>query len=272
MTSARDRKVFSKVGFPKTPDFNMFLDHAEVHQTQAQHDVLVLSFKGAIVNHATKKITSGDPVIFKWSTGQNLEQEFVGFVHTIEKNVTTNNLFTKIICINNSELLKESSKQVHRPQTADKIVHSIAYKSGFYPDVVKHSLMNESIAQAGQSNWQIMRQLASKTGYALRASNTTVVFKPKEYIIKEKYKNAPVFKHYPMGPRGLIGQQTLLSFTAQDSTKTPEHGSQGDLPLILHNSNGKEYNFKPNWKTQGVSNHSVFTGAPNGWNDVYGGN
>ena len=272
MTSIRERRVFWKIGFPNSPDFDMFLHSAEVHQTQEQHDVLILSFKGSIENHTTKKVRSGDPVVFKWATGENLEQDFVGFVHTVEKNITPNNTFTKIICMNNSELLKESSKQVHRPQTADKIVHSIAHKSGFYPEVVKHSLINESIAQAGQSHWQVMRQLASKTGYALRASNTTVIFKPKEHIINEKYRNAPVFTHYSKGARGMVSQQTLLSFTAQDSTKTPEHRSQGDLPLVLHNSDGKEYKFSPNWKTKSTSAHSVFTESPKGWNDVYGGN
>lgn len=272
MTSAIERKVSWKVGFPNSPDFSMFLHYAEVHQTQEQHDVLVLSFKGSIERHSTKKVKSGDPVQFIWATGENLTQEFVGFVHTIEKNVTANNTFTKIICMNNSELLKESSKQVHRPQTADKIIYSIARKTGFYADVSKHSLINESIAQAGQSHWQLMRQLASKTGFALRASNTTVTFKPKEHIINEKYRHAPVFRHYVKGPRGLVGHQTLLTFTAQDSTKTPEYGSQGDLPLVLHNSDGKEYSFKSNWKTKNNSAHSVFTQAPKGWNDVYGGN
>lgn len=249
----------------------MFLAYAEVHQTQGQHDVLTLSFKGSINIHTKTPVKSGDPIQFTWSTGEHLVQEFVGFVHTIEKNVTPNNTFTKVICINNSEILKESSKQVHRPQTADNIIHGIAVSKGFYPDIHKHSLINEGIAQAGQSHWQLMRQLASKTGYALRASNTTIVFKPKEHIINEKYKTAPTFRHYTRGPRGLISQQTLLSFTALDSTRTPEYGSQGDLPLILHHSDGTEYNFNSNWKTKSVSSHSVFDHTPQGWNDVYKG-
>lgn len=231
--------------------------------------MLILSFKGSIERHSTKPVKSGDPVQFIWSTGENASQEFVGFVHTVEKNVTANNTFTKIICINNSEALKESSKKVHRPQAADGVVKSIAMSKGFYPDVEAHSLVNESIAQAGQSHWQLMRQLASKTGYALRASNTNIMFKPKESIIKDKYRHAPVFRHHTLGPRALVGHQTLLSFTAQDSKKTPEYESQGDLSLTLHNASGEEYSFSPNWKTKSVSIQSVFKQTPSSWNSVY---
>lgn len=250
----------------------MFLHHAEVHQTQEQHDILVLLFKGAIELHSNKPVKSGDPVRFKWSTGQNLEQEFVGFVHTIEENITANNLFTKIICINNSEILKESSKKVYRDQTADKIVYNLAKSKGFYPEIEKHSLISETVAQAGQSHWQLMKNLAQKTGYALRAVNTTVVFKPREQIIKEKYRTAPTFKHFPMGPRGLVGQQTLLSFTALNATKTPEYGSQGDLPLVVHENTGRRHSFESNWKTKSISSQSVFTETPPNWNSVYKGN
>jgi len=231
--------------------------------------MLEIHFKGAIDRHSTNIVRVGDPIKFTWKS-EHKSATFVGFVHTIEKNNTLNNVFTKIVCVNNSNVLKDTKKKIYKNLSADRIIMEIAKENGMHSDTSQHPLVIPNLVQAGQSDLQFMRHLAQKTGYVLRVSNTTIEFKPTEQYIYEHMHNAPVFYHFDVAPRALVAQQTLLSFTALDSLATPEYGSQGDIGMIMHDKNGNVHRFDKNHRLDQGSPKSVTSLPSYNWNNTYG--
>jgi hypothetical protein len=247
----------------------MYIYFAEVFQAEGKHDVAELHFKGSIDRHSTNLVRAGDPVKFTWSVDHR-STVFVGFVHTVEKNNTVDNVFTKITCINNSHILKSTTKKVYKNLTADRIVREIAQRNNMAADVATHPLVINNMVQAGQSDLQFLQHLAHKTGYVIRVSNTNIEFKPREQFIYEHLKKAPSFHHFDLAPSSLRPQQTLLSFTAQDSVPTPEHGSQGDVGLAIHDQDGNNYRFNKGHNLDQGSPSSIPLNIPINWKATYG--
>lgn len=265
MPSFIERTVSYKITFPASPDFSMYLATAELVQKEESHDMLTLYFKGTLTHHSTLPVKKSDPVKFVWKSGVDTST-FIGFVHAIEKIKTTGNVFTKVTCINNSALLKKSSRKVHKNKTADSIAKTIASELKFTVDSSIHPLTHSRIAQAGQSYWQILRQLAKQTGFALRAENTEIIFKSKEKIIKDKSGTAPIFVSFNAAPSGAQGLQSLLTFNALESDLAPE-GGQGDAGMIIYGTNGTKYTFDSEYSLTGTDGE-VF--PIDGWNSNYG--
>lgn len=242
MSTNIERDISYTVTFPNSTKFSMYLANAELEQVAGKHDILTLNFKGSLRRGTKNYVNKKDPVKFTWKVGK-LSRTFIGYVQIIEKNNTAGNTFTKIVCINNSSKLKRTSKKVYINQTADRIVKTIAKNTiGFKAFAHKHPYKYARFAQSGQSNWQILRQLAKQTGYALRAENTTIIFKPQSLIISEKVKKAPVFIHYERAPKGAVSFQSLMSFTGIDSQESPEIG-HGDVGISVHGPLGQRFAF-----------------------------
>jgi len=269
LTSAIERQARWDVEFPRSPDFSMYMFFAEVSQSEGNHDIAEFHFKGAIDRHSYNMVKAGDPVKFTWSVDRR-STVFVGFVHTIEKNNTGDNVFTKIICINNSHILKNTTKKVYKNLTADRIVRDIAQRNGMFADVSAHPFVMATLVQSGQSDLQFLKHLAHKTGYVLRVSNTDIEFKPREQFIYEHLKKAPSFIHFDLAPRGLRAQQTLLSFTALDSVPTPEYRSQGDVGMAIHDRDGRLHRFDSKHNLNNGSARSLPLNIPDEWNNTYG--
>jgi len=268
MSAVIDRFVNWEVSFPNSPDFYMSLLNAELTQKQESHDVLVLQFKGSIERHTKNEVKQGDPIKFVWYTRHHTST-FVGFVHAIEKDTTLGNTFTKVIAVNNSEILKKTGKELFKNQTPDSIVSYICGENRLTANTTLYPYSYPTVAQAGQSYWQLFRRLAKATGFALRAENTEVIFQDQDRIIADKLSTAPVFVHFTMGPMGLAAQQTLISFTALDSKNAPEL-NQGDLGISVSGTDGNSYTFN---RGHSVTNGSSFmnpVSLPSNWQETYG--
>jgi hypothetical protein len=268
MSASIERQINWDYVFPQTPDFYMPVLSAELVQKQGAHDVLILRFKGALQRHSGSPIKTGEPIQFTWKSGVN-SCTFVGFVHTIEKNTTAGNTFTKIICVNNSEMLKKSGKRIFKNVTADQVAASIAKENDLSCDTSRHPYEHKHIAQAGQSYWQLLRRLSKSTGYALRAENTDLIFKNPDKIIAEKIATAPVFVHNDLGPPGLIANQTLISFTALDSKNSAEV-DQGDLGISVSGTDGTTYTFETSRKIDNGYSFGDTITTSNTWQETYG--
>jgi len=253
-----ERPLYLGVVFPRTPMFKKTIAQAELHQAEGSHDVLSLVFKGVLDKNKDGILKKGDPVAFTWGTGTNKEL-FIGFIELIEKNVTVNRSTLRVVCINNSSVFRVPSKKVYKNHTADKVARILANEQGFEAQVEPHTFVHTNLSQSGQTNWQLLKHLSAKTGYALRAENKTLIFKPKHSIVSEKIASAPVFIHFNTVPPGAQGMQTLLSFTALDSVSSPGTNS-GDMGIEMHNNDGNRYAFDS--KT-GLPSHIYPGGAVN---------
>jgi len=263
-----ERNLYWGVEFPKTPRFKKTIAQATLTQSEASHDILILIFKGVFDKNRDAIIQKGDPVKFTWGTGAHREV-FVGFIELIEKNSTIDRNSIKVVCINNSSVLRVPSKKVYKNVTADRVARICAYETGLAASVEPHPFIHGNLSQSGQTHWQLLGHLAKKTGYALRVENKTLIFKPRHKIIKDKLENAPVFYRFYTFPSGAKGMQTILSFTALDSIESPAL-NHGDVGLELHNRQGNRYGFNSG---TGVHKDYTFGGAVNtteDWGKVHG--
>lgn len=182
-----------EVSFPKTPNFELVLIGAELHQEIEAHDVLILTFKGKPRKDETT-IVSSDPVQFIYSSGANTST-FEGYVYEIDPAATMQAHVTQIWCVSASSVLKDSTQEIYKNVTADQVIAKIAKKQGLKAVTQRHPRLRETIVQAGQTDWQLLRRLAKQTGFALKAENTTVFFMSKNKIFQDKKARAPYFKY-----------------------------------------------------------------------------
>lgn len=214
------------VSFPKTPNFELMLLGAELYQEVESHDVLILTFKGKPRKEGTT-IVSSDPVQFIYSSGPN-QSTFEGYVYEIDPASTMMAHVTQIWCVSASSVLKDSTQEIYKKVTADQVISKIAKRQGLMAVTQRHPRLRETIVQAGQTDWQLLRRLAKQTGFALKAENTTVFFMSKNKIFQDKKARAPYFKYKD----GITKQQrsvgTCLEFEPVVSDDAIELGVRVD--------------------------------------------
>jgi hypothetical protein len=224
-TGSAYRSDFS-VSFRKAPNFELMLIGAELHQEIETHDVLILTFKGKPRKEDTS-IVSGDPVKFDYSSGAT-KSTFEGYVYEIDPASTMMAHVTQIWCASASSVLKDSTQEIYKKVTADQVVAKIAKRQGLKSVSQRHPRLRETIVQAGQTDWQLLRRLAKQTGFALKAENTTIFFMSKNKIFQDKKDKAPYFKYKD----GITKQQrsvgTCLEFRPVVSDDAIELGVRVD--------------------------------------------
>ena len=181
------------VFFPKTPNFELLLLGAELHQEIETHDVLILTFKGKPRKDETT-IVSSDPVQFTYSSGPN-RSTFEGYVYEIDPAATMMAHVTQVWCVSASSVLKDSTQEIYKKVTADQVIAKIARRQGLNAVTQRHPRLRETVVQAGQTDWQLLRRLAKQTGFALKAENTTIFFMSKNKIFQDKKARAPYFRY-----------------------------------------------------------------------------
>ena len=96
--------------FPKSPDMELILIGAELHQDPDEHDRLVLHYKG---KPATRKnsIVSGDPIVFTYRSGK-LKSTWNGYIHHIRQDNSQQSGNTDIVCVGASWVLKNTDQKI----------------------------------------------------------------------------------------------------------------------------------------------------------------
>lgn len=230
-----EQAFFTKytVTFPKTPDLDtdIGLVGAELYQAIEEHDRLILHFKGKPNNKETV-LAYGDPVIFEYQSGKT-KYKFYGTIYQLNPDNTpqVNNL--SVICISASEDLKNTDQDIYKNVTADQVVSKIAAKKNMKPVTQRHPRVRKSIAQAGQSYWQLLRRLARQTGFALRAENTNLIFMSKDKIFQTKKKFAPYFNYEGNVTKEVVNKAeslfgTIIYFNPRVSDNSAEMGTNVD--------------------------------------------
>lgn len=217
-----ERGMRRSANFPNTPYFPLPLVSARLVQKPNAHDVLFLTFAGKI-NDSTIRLVSGDPVVFSYSVG-SLSNNWVGYVSSIRP-ITSGDNLTEVFCISPSYLMKNTSQKIFKNVTADAVVKKICSKYGFKAVTQRHPRVFPSIAQAGQSDWQMLRMLAKKTGFMLKVEGTTIYFMSKDKISSSSKKSAQYFyaetRENASRPISNIG--TLIKFNPFISDESPDN-------------------------------------------------
>jgi hypothetical protein len=216
-----ERASSREVIFQLNPQFPLTLLNATLTQKFNSHDILVLVYAGKIED-SSSFIGSGDPVSFKYSGGET-EVVWVGHVHkiipdTIESNSTT------VVCVSPTYLLKTTAQKIYKNTTADQVVKKIAAKYGMKAVTQRHPRVFTSIAQAGQSEWQLLRRLAKQTGFALKVEGTTIYFMSKNKLSTASKSKASYFFKENAAPTSRVVQQmgSIFSFSIEISDEAPD--------------------------------------------------
>jgi hypothetical protein len=215
--SFHDRNVL----FIKTPDFPLFLITATLDQKTNSHELLTLTFAGKLTSDSTN-VVSGDPVQFTWSSDFGTST-FVGYVHSIKPTDINANV-TEIYCVSPSYLLKNTDQKVYKNVTADAVVSKIAAKYGLKAITQRHPRVFPSLVNAGQSEWQFLKQLANLTGFLLKTEGTTIYFMSKSKLEAASRKGAPYFYKEDQNPASRFASSfgSIVSFTSTLSDDAPD--------------------------------------------------
>lgn len=231
---------FFAVELPKSPDLQLFLVGANLHQAAERHERLNLYFKGVPIDESIS-MASGDPVIFKYRRGLE-SATFNGYIHSVGQDNTSGTNSTSVTCVGASYVMKDTDQQIYKNVSADQVVAKIARKYGFTPITQIHPRKRKSIVQAGLTDWQMLTSLARQTGYALYPSNTSLIFMSKDKIFNDKKVNAPYFfyvseKDAPVTPYALRMYGTILDYNIDVSDESPESGRVVDRVITGRNQN-----------------------------------
>jgi hypothetical protein len=231
------------VSFPKAPKLDLLLIGAELYQAGNDHDVLVLHFKGR-PDIKQNALISKDPIVFTFRS-QKLTSTWHGHIDRIEQPNTVTGGNTNIICIGPSYFLKDTSQKVYKNVTADQVISRIATKHRMQAVTQRHPRVKNSIVQAGQSDWQLLRRLAKVTGFALRCENSSILFVSKDKLYTDKKNSAPYF--YFVGEDDNTGTVTAelrmlgtcFAFKPIISDSSPDTGVRVDRVITgMHAKNG----------------------------------
>jgi len=217
--------------FPKSPDMDLILIAADLHQDPEEHDRLVLYYKGKPANRR-QALVSGDPIIFTYRSGK-LKSTWHGYIHHVRQDNSWQGGNTDIVCVGASWVLKNTDQKVYKNITSDQVISRIAKKHSMEAVTQRDPRVRDQISQSGQSDWQLCRSLAKQTGFALLTENTTITFVSKDKIYQSKKMSAPYFNYVDdevggVVPRELRMTGTILIFEPEISDQAPEAGLRVD--------------------------------------------
>ncbi len=177
------------------------------------HDVLVLQYEEEMKG-ATRLLKTGSPVTVSWGTTNVGETvTWVGYVHTTRpRRVGNVSGYTEIVCVSPSMILKQAGQEtwVNRPvmQTAADILS----KAGLDAKIEDHPL-TDTIIQHGRTYWQVLRDIATLTGYSLTTKNTEVIMLPHKSFFDLYSPRARVFSPGASLDMNVeVSDRTLYSF------------------------------------------------------------
>ena len=130
-------------------------------------------------------------------------------------------------------VLKNTAQKIYTNTTADQVVVRIANQYGFESVTQRDPRTRESVVQAGQSHWQLMKRLAAQNGNAFRCENTTLIFVSKDKIYQSKLSSAPYYFYVDGEADGVVPRElrmtgTIVSFAPVVSDQAPEMGVRVD--------------------------------------------
>lgn len=178
----------------------------ELNQKRYEHETGKITFKDWGLDF--EAVTTNSPVeITIYGTYES--RKFYGYVDYVTPCITPGHNYTEVGIIGASGMMRQGNQNVYKNITADQVIKQISNKYGFGCFIEPHPRVYPQIAQAGNSDWQLMARLAKQCGYSLRTQNTEVYFQSMFYDYTKYRSNAKTFSL--QGPEGPVGT-TIYSF------------------------------------------------------------
>ena len=200
-------------------------------------------------------VTSGSPFRAVWYA-EGSQDEFVGYVHSFRPEVDGYRRNMVIVGVGSSYPLFNQSARTFRNITIDQIAKSICDEHRFQLDSDPHTVVLEQILQKEDSDWSMLQRLAEQWGYVLMFHGVTMVYRPLQVVLEDKYLVAERMSTTSMASQS---GSKLLSFRPSFSAA----GRTGYVRAVGAGSNPLSAETIP-WKAAGPDGafQQVSTGYP----------
>lgn len=201
------------LSLPTLPGFDAQPRRVDIVQKQYHHDVMVLEFSRVSEMWFTA-VKTGIPVKFSW-TQENLTKNWVGYVSTIQKNVSKQRENTMTIhCVGASFPLKERATRVFSSTTIPQAVGKIVKENNFNFIFKESPRKFQQLSLSGGSYWEWIQEQAKKIGYGVIVDGMDFIFKPIDDLIDVGFSNAPILSmsNSAVPTNSQYLDDTLLSF------------------------------------------------------------
>jgi phage protein D len=181
-----------KVVFPTMPSLVTEARRVELHQTQYQHDILILSFKTTGFKWFSD-IPTGLPIKFSWNQA-GLTKDWYGYVSFVSRTNASQQKFQEmeVHCVGASFPLKERANKVFNNSTIPEAARAIAsqFNLNFVGD--SHPRRFPQLVMAGHSYWEWLAEQAKRIGFVLRVDGTNMYFRQIDKFVDSKITAAPI--------------------------------------------------------------------------------
>lgn len=190
-TKNRKGTVFS-IKFPTMPSLTRDPRRVELHQSQYQHDVLIISFRTTGTNWF-EDIPTGLPVVFSW-TQSGISKDWYGYVSFVSRTNASQQIeqTMEVHCVGASFPLKERSTQVFTDVTIPEAAQEIAkqFNLNFIGD--NHPRRFPQLTIAGHSYWEWLSEQAKRIGFVLRVDGSNLYFRQLDKHVDSHIFSVPV--------------------------------------------------------------------------------
>lgn len=216
-----------KASFPTMPSLTYDPRRVELHQSQYQHDVLVLSFM-TTGEKWFEDIPTGLPIRFSW-TQVGMTRDWYGYVSFVSR---TNSSQQKqqtmeVHCVGAGFPLKERANKVFLNSTIPEAAQQIASQFGLNFVGDSHPRRFPQLTMAGHSYWEWLAEQAKRIGFVLRIDGTNLYFRQLDRHVDSRISNVPVLYagSAPVLYKNDYLERTLDKFVVQkgDFVETDEH-------------------------------------------------
>lgn len=198
---------FIDVEFPLTNNPPRRVSICNWSQRRYQHDMGKIRF--ADWNPDPASITQGTPIKITFTRGGTQKTHY-GYIHHVTHTRTGDQSYVDIHVIGASYVMRQAAQKVYTNSTASAVVQQIATNHKFSYDVFPHPRVYPQIISPGYTEWELMVNLARKSGYTLRSEGSSIFFKP----LTEDYVNMiDLAKEFVVTTPGSLTPPTLYSIT-----------------------------------------------------------
>ena len=185
----------------------------KVMQTESMHDTAIITLRGA--NTAAPELQPGTPVQMQYGW-QNVDLEyFYGYIDHVESHydraVGDGATMEDVVCLGASYALKDPYVGAWTSIQASSLVQAVAGKYYLSSVIESDDTVWSQLSAPGDSAWQFLVQMASKTGYSLACNKTMIRFMSVDLAVANYWSTMPVF----------ISRNVAASYAGQSHQSVP---------------------------------------------------
>lgn len=216
---------FVSIGFPlcALPDA-VSITGVRVVMRAGAHDMAVVTASDPTL---ANRLVPGAPVVLEWRDSST-SRTFQGYVYKVSPRYTGGVGSSVITCVGLGFPLMSQGERTWTDVAVGSLVRELAREARLGVDVADGGARLSQVTQKpGQSFWQVLTDVADRTGCVVRVEGSTLVFRPREDWVRTFRPDARLLEYRETGD----GQITRFSPVA--GSYTPELGAANATHVLI---------------------------------------